>query len=71
MGHSVYTQGGFERDDAKAAGNGRKHGASFEEAATVFTDEAGLDTEAPDHSALEHRRLRLGMSISNRLLVVA
>lgn len=69
--HSVYTQGGFEWDRAKAVGNREKHGVCFGEAATVFCDVLGLDTEAPNHSAVEKRRLRLGMSSSGRLLMVA
>jgi uncharacterized protein len=33
----------FSWDAAKALGNIRKHGVSFEEAATVFSDPEGLD----------------------------
>jgi uncharacterized DUF497 family protein len=33
----------------------RKHGVSFEEAATVFSDPGGLDWEDFDHSLSERR----------------
>lgn len=60
----------FAWDDRKAAGNKRKHGVSFEEAATVFLDENGLLLADPDHSEDEKRFLLLGISSRLRLLVV-
>jgi uncharacterized protein len=54
----------------KAAANQRKHGVTFEEAQTVFTDDAALLLDDPDHSAEEDRFLILGLSAALRLLVV-
>jgi uncharacterized DUF497 family protein len=61
----------FEWDEKKAAGNLKKHGVSFDEAATAFLDPLGLDGEDMEHSSREPRRLRLARSLSGRLLVIA
>jgi hypothetical protein len=61
----------FEWDDKKAATNTRKHGVSFQEAATVFEDPLAITFPDPDHSGSEHRYITFGMSQSNRLLVLA
>ena len=60
----------FEWDKHKAALNKRKHGISFEEAATVFYDEDALEFHDPDHSEDEDRFIMLGLSFKTRLLVV-
>ena len=60
----------FTWDEAKADGNLRKHGVSFEEAATVFADENGRLRHDPDHSQAEDRFLLLGLSATLRLLIV-
>lgn len=60
----------FEWDPAKDATNLRKHGVSFSEAKTVFTDEFARLIADPDHSNDEDRFLLLGTSIHSRLLVV-
>ncbi len=60
----------FEWDAKKAVGNQRKHGVSFEEARSVFSDEHALLLSDPDHSAAEDRFVLLGMSLSLRALVV-
>jgi len=60
----------FEWDSRKAAANERKHGVSFEEAKTVFTDEFARLITDPDHSEDEDRFILLGTSIHSRLLVV-
>ncbi len=60
----------FEWDAAKAAANLRKHGVSFQEAVTVFSDERGLLLDDPDHSADEDRFILLGRSAGLRTLVV-
>jgi len=39
----------FTWDEARAAGNRRKHGISFAEAATIFADEDGRLKHAPNH----------------------
>lgn len=51
--------GDLEWDSRKAADNLRKHGVTFEEAASAF-----LDRDHPDRLVL------IGMSLSLRLLVV-
>ena len=45
-------------------------GVSFEEAATAFDDEKGLDWEDLDHSQAEDRRKRLAMSAMDRILLI-
>jgi len=60
----------FEWDPKKAALNLRKHGVSFEDAQSVFSDESGLLIDDPDHSEDEDRFVLLGLSHSLRLLVV-
>jgi len=60
----------FEWDPKKNRENQRKHGVSFEEAETVFSDEHGLFISDPDHSEDEERFLLLGLSATLRLLVV-
>jgi uncharacterized DUF497 family protein len=61
----------FEWDGAKASANARKHGVSFQEAATVFGDPLAITFTDPDHSEQEQRFLTFGMSRLNRLLIVA
>lgn len=55
----------------KAAANKKKHGVSFQEAATVFADPLSLTGADPDHSVGEHRWITYGESARGRLLVVA
>jgi uncharacterized DUF497 family protein len=43
----------FDWDERKAQSNRRKHGVSFEEAATAFLDPDGLDGEDSEHSGIE------------------
>jgi uncharacterized protein len=61
----------FEWDPAKAAANFRKHGVSFEEAASAFQDPLARIHADPGHSALEHREILIGHSTQGRLLLVA
>jgi uncharacterized DUF497 family protein len=61
----------FEWDPAKAAANARKHGISFEEAASVFGDPAALTFADPDHSADEERWITIGRSGRQRVIFVA
>ena len=61
----------FERDPVKAAENLADHGVTFDEASTVFADPLSLLMGDPDHSEDEDRYLLLGMSVQQRLLVVA
>ena len=60
----------FSWDDRKERENRRKHGISFEEAATVFGDPFSITIYDPLHSQDEDRFVILGMSNKNRLLVV-
>ena len=60
----------FSWDARKAIGNLRKHGVSFEEAATVFSDPEGLDWDDFEHSLSERRSTRVGFSLSGRILFV-
>jgi uncharacterized DUF497 family protein len=61
----------FEWNETKAASNVRKHGISFNEAMTVFEDRMQLTIDDPDHSMQEERYLTMGLSSSQRLLVVS
>ena len=61
----------FEWDVRKAAVNLRKHGVSFQEAATVFGDFLSTTARDPDHSSGEERYITVGFSNLGRLLMVA
>jgi uncharacterized DUF497 family protein len=61
----------FEWDEEKAAANLTKHGVSFEEAKTVFSDPLYVDFYDPDHSFDEHRYIIIGESQQRRLLIVS
>ena len=60
----------FRWAPGKAAGNLKKHGIDFHEAATVLNDT--LSTTFPDeeHSSFESRFVTIGMSSRGRILVV-
>ncbi len=60
----------FSWDARKALGNIKKHGVSFEEAATVFSDPEALDWDDFEHSPSENRSIRLGFSVLGRILFV-
>ncbi len=60
----------FEWDSVKAQSNLRKHGVSFDEAATVFADPFALTILDAEHSRDEVRELTLGSSYWSRLVVV-
>lgn len=61
----------FEWDTRKDAANRRKHGVSFVEAETVFSDEDAILLDDPGHSTHEERFVLLGLSSALRLLVVS
>lgn len=61
----------FSWDDRKERDNQRKHGISFEEAVTAFTDENARVKHDSEHSEDEDRFILLGFSAKLRLLVVA
>ncbi len=60
----------FEWDPKKAQSNLDKHGVSFDEAKTVFSDDYARLIPDPDHSVGEQRFILLGASIHSRLIVV-
>ena len=61
----------FEWNPAKARDNLEKHGVSFEEATTVFSDLLSSTARDPDRSTDELRFLIFGQSSANRNLVVS
>ncbi len=61
----------FDWDAPKSTANLRKHGVSFEEAATVFGDPLALTFLDPDHSVREARFITIGQSLQDLLLVIA
>jgi uncharacterized DUF497 family protein len=61
----------FEWHPKKAAANLKKHGVSFQEAATVFGDPLAITFQDPDHSEDEERQLTFGLSLRKRLIVVS
>ncbi len=60
----------FSWDARKALRNLAKHGVSFEEAATVFSDADALEFDDVEHSGPEMRSVRIGFSIAGRILFV-
>jgi len=61
----------FEWDPRKAEINLRKHGVSFTEAGTVFSDDLAITVPDPDHSHEEDRYITIGWSNRRRLLMVS
>lgn len=61
----------FEWEESKAERNLRKHGVSFVEAGSVFTDPLAFTFDDPDHSIGERRLLTFGHSSAGRLLIVS
>lgn len=55
----------------KATSNAKKHGVSFEEAATALSDPLAATGADPDHSITEDRFVTFGVSEMGRLLVVS
>ena len=60
----------FEWDANKAHTNKKKHGVSFEEAATVFGDPLSLTISDDAHSDKEERLVTLGRTSTDRMVVV-
>ncbi|MBI4679618.1 MAG: BrnT family toxin [Elusimicrobia bacterium] len=60
----------FEWDPKKNRLNQRRHGVSFEDAATAFADDNGRYIPDKDHSNGEERFILLGMSAKLRILIV-
>ena len=60
----------FEWDEEKANANAIKHGVAFTEAATIFGDERSITIPDLKHSQDEPRFITMGMSQTERVLVV-
>lgn len=60
----------FTWDQKKSQSNLVKHGVSFQDARTAFTDENARLISDPDHSLNEERFILLGLCSKLRLLVV-
>jgi uncharacterized protein len=60
----------FEWDPDKSEVNLKKHGISFHEASTVFSDPLAITFNDPDHSIGEHRFLTFGHSRADQLMCV-
>ena len=61
----------IEWDPIKAKRNLKKHGVSFEEAATALSDPMAITGSDPDHSVYEERYITFGVSERGRLIVVS
>lgn len=61
----------FEWDKNKAASNLSKHGASFDDARTVFDDTLYVVFYEPAPSYDEHRYIIVGQRAQNRLLIIS
>lgn len=59
----------FEWDDRKAKTNARKHGVTFAEAATIFSDPYLITFTDDDHSDTEARFISIGRSERGRVLL--
>ena len=60
----------FEWDETKAVANIEKHGISFDEAQTIFSDPDSLTIYDDAHSENEERFIDIGRSTAGRILVV-
>jgi uncharacterized DUF497 family protein len=61
----------FEWDPKKATANVKKHGVTFQEAATIFGDPLAITFDDPDHSLSENRYITFGLSLQKRLIVAS
>jgi uncharacterized DUF497 family protein len=61
----------LEWDDKKAAANAKKHGVTFQEAATVLEHVLSITFRDPDHSVEEFRFITIGLASTGRILMVA
>jgi hypothetical protein len=68
MGETIYD---FQWDPGKALFNARKHGVTFDQAASVFLDALALTVYDEANSQNEERWFTLGLDASGKLLAVA
>ena len=61
----------LEWDARKAAANLKKHGVTFEDAATVFLDPLAMTFPDPDHSLEESREITVGCTMKKHVLFVS
>ena len=61
----------FEWDEMKAVANARKHGLSFEEATTIFSDPNTITIFDVEHLDEEDRFIDIGLSASGRIRVIS
>ena len=61
----------FSWDPQKAEANRRKHGVSFEDAATILADPLALTVYDHEHSEAEERWVTVGRVLGGELLVVS
>jgi uncharacterized protein len=60
----------FDWDDVKAESNKKKHGVSFAEAATAFSDPNAIEFLDGKNSDNEERWILVGLSVKSRVLLV-
>lgn len=60
----------FDWDDTKAESNKKKHGVSFAEAATAFSDPNAIEFLDEDSLDKEDRWILVGLSSKTRVLLV-
>jgi uncharacterized DUF497 family protein len=60
----------FAWDPKKDKANLRKHGVGFAEASTVFGDPLSITISDPNHATDEKRFVIIGLSSTQRLLIV-
>lgn len=60
----------FDWDDSKAESNKKKHGVSFAEAATAFSDPNAIEFLDAKNSEKEERWILVGLSARSHVLLV-
>lgn len=61
----------FEWNENKNEINKKKHGISFEDVESVFSDFSAIIFDDPDHSETEERFLIIGMSLRKGICIVS
>lgn len=60
----------FDWDDTKAESNKKKHGVSFAEAATAFSDPNAIELFDHKNADKEDRWILVGLSVKSQVLLV-